>query len=145
MVFPLLGTEPVRPLRTRPPRRLPVRNRRPCGPSRASGRQRRPPLRRRLDRRTVAPTLARHPDRIRPTTRLHYTRSVELVLIPYLGHYRLADLDGPLLRAVFAEIAKTTNSKGKPQSASALHHLRTTLRAALNLAVREELIESNPA
>ena len=85
--------------------------------------------------------------RIRPTTRLHYTRSVELVLIPYLGHYRLADLDGPLLRAVFAEIARTTNSKGRPQSPSALNHLRTTLRAALNLAVREEAdrLEPGPA
>lgn len=48
--------------------------------------------------------------RIRPTTRLHYTRDVELVLIPYLGRYRLSDLDGPLLRAVFAEIARSTNS-----------------------------------
>jgi integrase len=83
--------------------------------------------------------------RIRPTTRLHYTRDVELVLIPRLGHYRLSDLDGPLLRAVFAEIAQTTNAKGLPQSPSALNHLRTTLRAALNLAVREELIGSNPA
>ncbi|GAA4973261.1 tyrosine-type recombinase/integrase [Actinoplanes utahensis] len=83
--------------------------------------------------------------RIRPTTRLHYTRAVELVLIPRLGHYRLSHLDGPLLRAVFAEIAQTTNAKGLPQSASALNHLRTTLRAALNLAVREELIDSNPA
>jgi len=83
--------------------------------------------------------------RIRPTTRLHYTRDVELVLIPHLGHYRLSDIDGPLLRAVFAEIAATTNSKGKPQSPSALTHLRTTLRAALNVAVREELIDSNPA
>jgi integrase len=83
--------------------------------------------------------------RIRPTTRLHYSRDVELVLIPRLGHYRLIDLDGPLLRAVFAEIAQTTNAKGRPQSASALNHLRTTLRAALNLAVREDLIESNPA
>ncbi|GGN24536.1 integrase [Actinoplanes campanulatus] len=83
--------------------------------------------------------------RIRPTTRLHYTRDVELVLIPRLGHYRLSELDGPLLRAVFAEIAQTTNAKGNPQSPSALNHLRTTLRAALNLAVREDLIGSNPA
>ncbi len=83
--------------------------------------------------------------RIRPTTRLAYTRDVELALIPYLGHYRLCDLDGPLLRAVFAEIAQTTNAKGKPQSPSALNHLRTTLRAALNLAVREQLIDGNPA
>ena len=37
--------------------------------------------------------------RIRPTTRLHYTRDAELVLIPYLGHYRLADLDGPPRRS----------------------------------------------
>jgi hypothetical protein len=39
----------------------------------------------------------------------------------------------------------TINSKGKPQSPAALTHLRTTLRAALNLAVREELIDSKPA
>jgi hypothetical protein len=71
--------------------------------------------------------------RIRPTTLLHYTRDVELVLIPRLGHYRLSDFDGPLLRAVFAEIAQTTNAKGLPQSPSALNHLR----AALNLAVQE--------
>ncbi|MFI6132757.1 tyrosine recombinase XerC [Micromonospora sp. NPDC051141] len=83
--------------------------------------------------------------KIRPTTRFHYTRDVENILIPYLGRYRLADLDARHLRTVFAQIAATTNSKGRPQSASAMQHLRTTLRAALNLAVREELIECNPA
>ncbi|MEU1751948.1 tyrosine-type recombinase/integrase [Micromonospora matsumotoense] len=83
--------------------------------------------------------------KIRPTTRFHYTRDVDTVLIPYLGRYRLADLDAPLLRTVFAQIAATTNSKGRPQSASAMQHLRTTLRAALNLAVREGLIGCNPA
>ncbi|SCL15382.1 site-specific integrase [Micromonospora inyonensis] len=79
------------------------------------------------------------------TTRLHYTRDVERVLIPHLGQYRLADLDAQLLRTVFDQIAQTTNTKGLPQSASAMQHLRTTLRAALNLAVKQELIESNPA
>ncbi|SCL39272.1 hypothetical protein GA0074692_5305 [Micromonospora pallida] len=82
---------------------------------------------------------------IRPTTRLHYTRDVERVLIPHLGQYRLADLDARLLRTVFDQIARTTNTKGLPQSASAMQHLRTTLRAALNLAVKQELIEGNPA
>mgnify|MGYP002621195731 CR=1 FL=1 len=83
--------------------------------------------------------------RLRPTTLLHYTRDVEQVLIPWLGNICLADLDARRLRAVFAEIAKTTNRKGQPQSASAMQHLRTTLRAALNLAVREGLLSSNPA
>ena len=41
-------------------------------------------------------------------------------------------------------IAATKNSKGVPQSASCLQHLRTTLRAALNLAVREGLLAANP-
>ncbi len=83
--------------------------------------------------------------KIRPTTRFHYTRDVENVLIPQLGRYRLADLDAPLLRTVFAQIAATRNSKGRPQSASAMHHLRTTLRAALNLAVKEGVLDCNPA
>jgi integrase len=82
---------------------------------------------------------------IRPTTKLHYSRDVERVLIPWLGAVCLADLDARRLRAVFAEIAQTINRKGQPQSASAMQHLRTTLRAALNLAVREGLLESNPA
>jgi hypothetical protein len=47
-------------------------------------------------------------------------------------------------RRAAAEIAQTTNAKGLPQAPSALNHLRT-LRAALNLAVREQLIGSNPA
>jgi integrase len=82
---------------------------------------------------------------LRPTSLLHYTRDVEQVIIPWLGTLSVADLDGPLLRARFAEIAATTNRHGRPQSPSAMQHRRTTLCAALNLAVREGLIESNPA
>ena len=82
--------------------------------------------------------------KIRPTTRFHYTRDVDNVLIPYLGRCRLADLNAQLLRTVFAQVAATTNTKGRPQSASAMQHLRTTLRAALNLAVREGLLDCNP-
>ena len=44
--------------------------------------------------------LASH-TRIRPTTRLHYTRDVELVLIPRLATNRLTELSGALLRTVF--------------------------------------------
>ncbi|MEV4130587.1 tyrosine-type recombinase/integrase [Dactylosporangium sp. NPDC049742] len=82
---------------------------------------------------------------IRPTTRFHYTRDVDTVLIPYLVRYRLADLDAQVLRTVFAAIADTRNTKGRPQSVSAMHHLRTTLRAALNLAVKEGVLDCNPA
>jgi hypothetical protein len=73
-----------------------------------------------LDRRT----------KIRPPTRFHYTRDVDNILIPHLGRYRLDDLNAQLLRTVFAQIASTTNTKGRPQSASTMQHLRTTLRTA---------------
>jgi hypothetical protein len=46
---------------------------------------------------------------------------------------------------VFTAIADTRNNKGRPQSASAMNHLRTTLRAALNLAVKEGVLDCNPA
>jgi integrase len=98
-----------------------------------------------MDGGAVAAVLAVHPHAIRPTTRLHYSRDVERVLIPYMGRLCLAELDARRLRAVFAQIAQTTNAKSLPQSASAMQHLRTTLRAALNLAVREGVLESNPA
>ncbi len=81
---------------------------------------------------------------IRPTTRLHYTRDVERYLIPHLGAWRLAELNKHRLDAAFAQIAASSNAKGKPQTATVLHHLRVTLRAALNLAVREGVIASNP-
>jgi hypothetical protein len=57
---------------------------------------------------------------IRPTTKLHYTRDVEHFLIPHLGRLCLADLDVRRLRAAFAQIARTTNSKGQPHSPSCL-------------------------
>jgi hypothetical protein len=44
---------------------------------------------------------------------------------------------------VFARIGAATNSKGGPQSASAMQHLRTILRAALNLAVKEGVLDCN--
>jgi integrase len=82
---------------------------------------------------------------IRPTTRAQYTRDVDRFLVPHLGAVLLADLDLPRLRAGFAAIAATRNGRGQPQSAACLQHLRTTLRAALNQAVREGILDDNPA
>ncbi|MER7004804.1 hypothetical protein ABT297_17405 [Dactylosporangium sp. NPDC000555] len=82
---------------------------------------------------------------LHPASLPHYTRDVEQVLIPWLGTLTVADLDAPLLRARFAEIAKTTNRRGQPQFPLSDAAPRTTLCAALNLAVREGLIEANPA
>ena len=143
MVLPRLGEEPARPLRAGPTRRLPIADRRARDEWLACTGEERAARSWTVERwlRYWLSTRAH----LRPTSMLHYTRDVEQVLIPRLGTLRLADLDGPLLRARFAEIANTTNRKGQPQSPSAMQHLRTTLCAALNHAVREGMIETNPA
>ncbi len=82
---------------------------------------------------------------IRPTTRLSRTGYVEQFLIPHLGHVRLADLTVRQLAAAFAQIALARNRFGQLHTPSTLHHVRTTLRAALNAAIREGLIADNPA
>ncbi|MEV4826789.1 tyrosine-type recombinase/integrase [Micromonospora sp. NPDC049257] len=82
--------------------------------------------------------------KIKDTTKAQYTRDVEQFLIPHMGRITLAELNIRRIRSGFDDIAQTTNGRGQPQSPSCLQHLRTTLRAALNLAVREGLLDANP-
>jgi integrase len=82
---------------------------------------------------------------IRPTTRLSHAGYIEQFLIPHLGHVRLADLTTRQLALAFTQIGKDRNRFGQPHTACTLHHIRTTLRAALNAAVRDGLIGDNPA
>src|SRR6266568_1532833 len=82
---------------------------------------------------------------IRPTTRLSHAGYIEQFLIPHLGHVRLADLTARHLAAAFTQIGKDRNRFGQPHTACTLHHIRTTLRAALGAAIRDGLIGDNPA
>src|SRR6266571_3406172 len=81
---------------------------------------------------------------IRPTTRSSHTGYIEQFLIPHLGKVRLAELTSRTLNAAFTEIGRTRNRFGQPHSACTLAHVRATLRAALNAAVREGLMADNP-
>ena len=87
------------------------------------------------------------PDRvgIRPTTRLSHTQYIERFLIPHLGKIRLAQLTARQLTAFFAAVAQETNRFGQPHTPTTLAHIRTTLRAALNSAIRQGLVQDNPA
>jgi hypothetical protein len=48
------------------------------------------------------------------------------------------------LTAFFAAVAQETNRFGEPHTPTTLAHIQTTLRAALNSAIREGLIRHNP-
>ncbi len=83
--------------------------------------------------------------RIRPTTKAHYAHDIDRFLIPTIGALTLAELSTRQLTAAFAEIGRANNRYGRPHTMCTLHHAHTTLRAALNAAVREGLLTSNPA
>lgn len=82
---------------------------------------------------------------IRPTTRLSHTGYIEQFLIPHIGHLRLREVTPTRLPEMFTRIAGQTNRVGRPHTPSTLAHVRTTLRAAINAAVRDGLIGDNPA
>jgi hypothetical protein len=48
------------------------------------------------------------------------------------------------LTAFFAAVAQQTNRFGQPHTPTTLAHIRTTLRTALNSAIRQGLIPDNP-
>ncbi|KAB8182643.1 hypothetical protein FH608_050010 [Nonomuraea phyllanthi] len=83
--------------------------------------------------------------RLRPTTHRAYRDHVRLHLVSYLGRVKLAELSRQDVTRMFVALGRRRNRYGQPISASTLERIRATLRAALNHAVREDLIPSNPA
>src|SRR6266511_343561 len=85
------------------------------------------------------------PLQVRPSTAAGYRAHVEEHLIPHLGRHTLAGLTVGHLEAMFAAIAAHRTRDGRPVTAATLQRVRATLRRALNVAVREQLLAVNPA
>ncbi len=83
--------------------------------------------------------------RIRPTTFKAYRDHVRLFLIPHLGLVPLRGLSRRHVVRMFTVVGRRRTRYGKPISAATLERIRATLRAALNEALREDVISDNPA
>ncbi|MFB9623214.1 site-specific integrase [Nonomuraea helvata] len=83
--------------------------------------------------------------RIRPTTYKAYRDHVRLFLIPHLGLVPLRRLSRRHVVRMFTAVARRRTRYGKPISAATLERIRATLRAALNEALREDVIRDNLA
>jgi integrase len=82
---------------------------------------------------------------VRPSTAAGYRAHVEDHLIPHLGPLPLTGLTVGHLDAMFTAIAERSATDGTRLTAATLHRIRATLRRALNVALREQLIQVNPA
>ena len=79
-----------------------------------------------------------------PATANAYAFHIRLHLEPALGRIPLKDLRGAHIQEMFNRLAKGSKTRA-PLAPSTLERIRVTLRVALNAAIRDGLIEHNPA
>jgi integrase len=79
-----------------------------------------------------------------PISREGYEIHIRLYLDPILGRIPLTELRRAHIQEMFEHLAKR-GAGGIPLSANTLTRIRATLRAALNVAIREGLLDRNPA
>ena len=80
-----------------------------------------------------------------PSTRVDYTRHIQQVFIPELGHLKLAALRARHIEEVLDRLQKSQEARRQPLSAKTLQRILATLRSALGTAVKRGLITRNPA
>lgn len=85
------------------------------------------------------------PGRVRRSTAAGYGIHVHRYLIPHLGRYPLTGLRAGHIETMFTTIAAQPTKSGTPMAAITLQRIRATLRRALNMAIREGLLQVNPA
>lgn len=82
---------------------------------------------------------------LRPATVVFYRVAVERYLKPELGKLALTDLRAHDIESAFRRIEQGVDGRGNPPSPALIARLKTTLRAALNVAVKRGLLHVNPA
>jgi hypothetical protein len=81
---------------------------------------------------------------LRPSTVHSYRGHLDRYLIPSLGRLSLVDLTGRRLQSCFDLLARRRTGNGTALAPATVDRIRATLRSALNSAVREGLITTNP-
>jgi integrase len=83
-----------------------------------------------------------------PSTRASYAKNIRLHLKPKLGGIQLARLTGTKISALYRELERTgrqDHRAGAGLSARTVRYIHTILKAALQEAVTQGLLPSNPA
>jgi integrase len=83
--------------------------------------------------------------KLRPSTRARYEQFVRLYLVPYLGELPLVALQGHHIDTMFRRIEETNDTRRNPVGPATLADIRDCLRAALNHALRQRMVQYNAA
>jgi len=82
---------------------------------------------------------------IRQGTVHQYGIDLRAKVIPRIGQVALTDLTAKMLRRLYADLLEAGARGGKPLSPKSVRNYGTTLRRALQDAVEDDLLKSNPA
>ncbi|WP_236572249.1 MULTISPECIES: N-terminal phage integrase SAM-like domain-containing protein [unclassified Nocardiopsis] len=74
--------------------------------------------------------------RLRARTRVSYAEHIDRYLVPHLGEVVLEELTPARVQRAFEGIAEHITPRGRPVAVATVQRVRSTLRAALNTAVR---------
>ncbi len=83
--------------------------------------------------------------KLRPSSISFYRVAVDRYLKPELGRMRSSDVRADDIDRAFACIRQGVDGRGNPVSPALNGRLTTTLRAALNVAIKRGLVHVNPA
>jgi len=82
---------------------------------------------------------------LRPGTVHDYGIDLRAKIIPRIGHMALTDLKAKHLRRLYGDLLDSGGRNGKPLAPKSVRNYGTTLRRALQDAVEDDLLKSNPA
>ncbi|QMU73234.1 tyrosine-type recombinase/integrase [Streptacidiphilus sp. P02-A3a] len=88
---------------------------------------------------------ARAEEHLRPSTADAYRRHIETYLTSMLGREILPELTQQRVQASFDALIRQRHRAGNPISPTTLRRIQATLRSALTWAVRDGLLDKNPA
>jgi integrase len=81
---------------------------------------------------------------VAPQTEYGYRLHVKLYLEPLLGHLPLTELRRVHVQEMLNQLARR-GAAGQPLSPNTIARIRATLRSAMNAAIRDGLLDDNPA
>jgi hypothetical protein len=83
--------------------------------------------------------------KVAATTARGYRAHLELYLIPALGDIPLSDLAAHDIARLFRDLEAAQSTRSRPLTPASIRRVYSTLRSALNAAVRQQKLERNPA
>jgi integrase len=89
--------------------------------------------------------LERRRPQLRPTTQHSYQQLIRCYLQPMLGEVQLRELDRRILERAYARLLASGGRSGRPLSTKTVQYCHGVLRRALEDAVLDGLLETNPA